>query len=168
MLRFSGLIRIRGINPYILVSAKIATRLMRNWRKPLPVTVRLKGQPKEPWRINMMPAGDGSFYLYLNSSVRRTSDTKVGDRATVELSFDGLYRGGPAHSVPRWFRVALKENPSANEAWNALTPSRKKEILRYFTALKSTEAQARNLKRALDVLSGKEARFMGRIWKQGK
>jgi hypothetical protein len=56
MMRFREVIQIRGINPYIRVSAEISKRLKRNWRKPLPVSVRINAQPKRPWRINMMPA----------------------------------------------------------------------------------------------------------------
>jgi hypothetical protein len=40
----------------------------------------------------------------------------------------------------------------------ALPPSRKKEILRYLTRLKSPEARARNVRRALAALSGSPER----------
>jgi uncharacterized protein YdeI (YjbR/CyaY-like superfamily) len=56
-------------------------------------------------------------------------------------------------------------NRSALENWEALVPSRKKEVLRYFAALKSPEARARNLERALHVLSGRKGRFLGRSWR---
>ena len=168
MLRFRSVIQIRGINPYIRVDADLANRLKANWRKPLPVAIRINGQPEEPWRINMMPAGDGSFYLYLHESVRKASGTGVGDSVTVQISFDPDYRSGPANRVPRWFSVALKANPKASKCWNALIPSRKKEVLRYFAALKSPEARERNLQRAIAALSGSEVRFMARTWKNGK
>ena len=45
--------------------------------------------------------------------------------------------------------------------WEALIPSRRKEILRYFARLKSKEARARNLDRALHVLSGRRGRLWG-------
>lgn len=80
----------------------------------------------------MMPAGDGSFYLYLNGDVRKASGTAVGDRVRVEIEFDAAYKNGPQHPMPRWFRQALAENPLASKNWTALPPSRKKEILRYF------------------------------------
>jgi hypothetical protein len=168
MLRLREVIQNRGVNPYIHVSAKISKQLKRNWHKPLPVSVRINGQTKKPWRINMMPAGDGSFYLYLRAGVRAASNAKVGDRVMVELSFDNTYQRGPTHPIPQWFRNALDENANAKKAWNALVPSRKKEILRYFAALKSEEAKARNMNKAIEVLSGSEARFMARSWKQGK
>ncbi len=68
--------------------------------------------------------------------------------------------------VPSWFKAALQENPRAARNWEALIPSRKKEILRYFTRLKSQEARGRNLERALHVLSGKRGRFMARAWNE--
>jgi hypothetical protein len=115
-----------------------------------------------------MPAGDGSFYLYLHESVRKASRSKVRDRVTVDLSFDDTYRSGPAHPLPELFRLALRENAAAKSAWDALIPSRKKEILRYFAMLKSPEAKARNLNRVMQVLSGSKARFMGRTWRDAK
>jgi Domain of unknown function (DUF1905)/Bacteriocin-protection, YdeI or OmpD-Associated len=168
LLRFSSVIEIRGVNPYVYVDAKLASCLKENWRKPLPVMVQINGQPMTPWRINMMPAGEGNYYLYLHATVRKASGTKVGDRVTVQLSFDNDYRGGPAHVLPTWFSTALEKDPGAKKAWNALIPSRKKEILRYFAGLKSTEARVRNLKRAMEALSGDEVRFMARTWKEGK
>jgi hypothetical protein len=112
----------------------------------------------------MIPVGDGSFYLYLHGDVRKASGTKVGDRVRVEVGFDAKYRNGPQHPVPSWFKPVLQKNPRAAKNWEALIPSRKKEILRYFARLKSPDARERNLERALHVLSGKEGRFMGRAW----
>lgn len=166
-LRFSSVIKLNNINPYIHVSAARATALKPGWRKPLPVLVRINAKPDKPWRINMMPMGNGSFYLYLHGTVRKASNTAVGDKVQVEISFDADYRSGPAHPMPAWFRVALVTNEPAKKAWNALPPSRKKEVLRYFAQLKSPDACARNLKKVLYVLSGNKGRFMARTWEAG-
>ena len=166
-LKFSAVMEIREGNPYILVNALRATALKKAWRKPMPVIIQINGKPDKPWHINMMPIGDGSFYLYLHGDVRSASETKVGDRVKVKVSFDETYKNGPQHPMPNWFHVGLLENPKAHEAWSALPPSRKKEILRYFAALKSDEARERNLEKAIQVLSGKEDRFMARTWKNG-
>ncbi len=165
--RFTSLIEISDGNPYIPLTSAQAKAIKPDWRKPLPVLVRINGKPAEPWRINMMPVGDGSFYLYLHGDVRRASGTKVGDRVHVEVGFDARYRNGPQHPVPSWFKAALRKNPQARKNWEALIPSRKKEILRYFARLKSPEARARNLERALHVLSGRKGRFMARAWDRG-
>jgi hypothetical protein len=163
---FTSVIRIQNGNPYLLVSAAHAATLQHGWRKPLPVLVRINGKPKAEWRINMMPVGDGSYYLYLHGDVRKASGTKVGDRVKAEVRFDAAYRGGPLHPMPSWFRTALNKNPKAKRAWQALVPSRKKEIIRYFCRLKSPEARVRNAERALHVLSGEKGRFMARSWNE--
>lgn len=167
-LRFTALIRIRGINPYVQISARRAAILRGDWRKPMPVRVRIEGTPAEPWRINMMPSGKGGYYLYLHGAIRRASSTSVGDRVTVELEFDSDYRAGPLHPTPRWLAAALAGEPRARRNWSALPPSRRKEILRYFAGLKSDAARQRNLTRALRVLCGAPGRFMARSWKGGK
>ncbi len=167
-MEFRAAIAINGINPYVLVSHARAQALQPGWRKPMPVRVQINGKPDPPWRINMMPRGDGSFFLYLHGNVRKASRTAVGDRVTVSLHFDRAYRGGPMHRMPASFRSALAANGSAAAAWKALPPSRRKEVLRYFAGLKSAEARARNIASAITVLSGKNARFMGREWKEGR
>lgn len=167
-LRFDAPIKIRDGNPYILVSAARAKALASNWRKPLPVLIRINGAPRKPWRINMMPTGKGSFYLYLHGDVRRASRTQVGDLVTVEIAFDSAYKNGPMHPMPAWFNAALQAAPGARKNWQALIPSRQKEVLRYFSWLKSSEARERNLSKALHVLSGKPGRFLARDWNGGK
>ena len=165
--RISATIAVRGINPYVGVSAEQARRLKPDWRRPLPVVLRIATLPQHRWDTNLMPAGDGSFYLYLHGPIRRAAAVGVGDRIRVELQFDAAYRGGPAHPMPKWFRDALRGAPRALKNWQRLIPSRKKEILRYFAALKSPAARARNTARALLVLAGHEGRFMARDWRNG-
>ena len=163
-MRFRSKIEIDNINPYVLIEARRAARLKKGWRKPLPVCVRVNGKPDVAWRINMMPIGDGSFRLYLHGDVRKASGTKVGDIVDVEVQFDDEYKSGPAHPMPPWFNEALDRNNEAKRGWGTLSPSRKKEILRYLSQLKSREAQMRNLEKALHVLAGGEAWFMARGW----
>jgi hypothetical protein len=165
-LRFRSVIEIDGINPYVLVTARQVARIYKNWRKPLPVRVRVNDKPGKAWRINLMPVGDGSFYLYLHGDIRKASKAKVGDMVIVDLEFDDEYKSGPAHPMPSWFSDALAENRTAKRAWVELIPSRQKEILRYFSWLRTREAQIRNSRRAINVLSGGKGRFMGRAWNE--
>jgi hypothetical protein len=167
-LRFRAPIEIRGINPYVLVSVERAARLKPDWRKPMPVRIQVNGKPEVPWRINMMPTGNGSFFLYLHAQVRNASRTGVGDVVSVTVEFDGLYKGGPSDPMPSWFRNELRRNPKARRGLERLPPSRQKEIIRYLARLKSAQAQQRNMLRALHVLAGGKARFMGRAWEAGR
>jgi hypothetical protein len=65
-LRFTSIIKMRGVNPYILVTRDQAVRIKPHWEKPLPVLVQINGKPDSPWRINMMPAGMAAFiYIFM-------------------------------------------------------------------------------------------------------
>ena len=165
MLRFRGKIRITGLNPYLHVSAARARTLQAGWRRAMPVLIRINGAPRsQPWRTNMMPVGDGAFFLYLQNTVRQASGTKVGDMVRAEVRFDTEYRSGPQHPMPAWFRRPLRENRKAWATWQALIPSRKKEMLRYLAQLKSPAARKRNVARALRALMGQSVRYMARSW----
>ncbi|PUA26300.1 MAG: hypothetical protein B0W54_24060 [Cellvibrio sp. 79] len=163
---FTATIIKRGINPYVPVSEELATQLKENWRKPLPVLVQVNNKPEPPWHINMMPVGDGSFYLYLSGEVLKASNTKVGSVVEIKMQFDENYKPGPADPMPTWFSEALEKNQSAKQRWNGLTPSLQKEILRYIGRLKSVEAQTRNTQQAIHVLSGGKGRFLARSWNE--
>ncbi len=163
-LSFQATIEIFNGNPFVYVSAKRVKKIKPDWKKPLPVLVQINGKPDSPWRINVIPIGDGNFRLYLHGDVRCASNTKVGDTVLTEVQFDEKYKNGPMHPMPSWFRIPLEKNAKAKKAWDALIPSRKKEILRYFSWLKSEEARERNVEKALHVLSGKKGRFMVRSW----
>lgn len=166
-MQFSAPIKLQGINPYIRVSAARARRIKAAWKKPMPVLVQVNGEPNPPWRINMMPAGDGGFYLYLAGEVRKASSTQVGDRVEVSVTFDDSYTSGPQHDMPAELAARLNDDATATAAWNALSPSRQKEILRYLANLKSDDARQRNIDKVMSVLGGAKERFMARDWNDG-
>lgn len=166
-LSFSATIQIYNRNPYIHITKDQAREIKPDWKKPLPVLVQINGTSQKPWSINMMPMGTGDFYLYLHGAVRKASKTKVGDTVQVKVRFDQTYHSGPLHPMPSWFEAALAKNEQAKKNWDALIPSRKKEVLRYFSRLKSSEVQMRNTEKAIHVLSGNSGRFMARSWENG-
>lgn len=58
------------------------------------------------------------------------------------------------------FFLYLDVNPGSKSAWESLVPSRKKEVLRCFSALKSPDAREKNLVKVVRVLSGQTGRYM--------
>jgi len=166
--RFTQRIKLRDINPYLVVSTRHAIALKPGWKRPMPVLVTINGQPSPPARVNLMPVGDGTFYLYLNGPIRTASATAVGDRVRALVSFDASYRGGPTHPMPASLRQKLAGRPKAKKAWSALTPSRQKEILRYLAALKSESARERNVAKVLAMLGKPDGYFLGRAHESAK
>ncbi len=167
-IQFAAVIKLRFDNPYILLSKARHAALNRGWNRHIPVLVQLNGNPTPPWKINMMPIGGGRFYLYLHNDIRKPTGTAVGDRVEVTLWFDEAYKGGPLQEIPGYITDVLRKNAVAQANWYALPPSRKKEVVRYFSGLKSAEAIQDNLKRLLHVLSGASERFLARDWHNGR
>lgn len=163
--KVSARVRLAGINPFVAITAATSRKIAAGRRRPIPVCVRFGVAPKV-WRTNLMPMGDGTFRLYLHSGMRKAAGVVVGDKVTVVVSFDHGYRNGPAHPMPPAFAAKLRRNREACDAWTALRPSLQKELLRYLAGLESREALERNITRALFVLSGGTARFLGRTWNE--
>ncbi len=163
-----AVVQLRGVNPFVRIDARRSRALRPGARGPIPVRVRVNDLPPDGALTNLMPAGDGTFYLYLNGPIRKVSRTRVGDRVRVALWYDGTYRGGPQHPPPESFLQGLAEDPRARGNWGRLSPSRQKEVLRYLARLKSDDARSRNVRRALRVLAGERERFLGREWVDGR
>jgi hypothetical protein len=154
----TGRVLIVGVNPYVRVPSERVATLRPGWHKPLPVLVQINDGCATPWRTNLTPSGDGSFRLYLHGAMRKTASVGVGDEVRIELEVDEDYYYNPAHPMPQWFQAALDADPLNNENWLKLSPSQRKEVVRYLGALKSQDARERNLQRALDVLRGEPGR----------
>jgi hypothetical protein len=161
---FTAEIKLDGINPYVMVSAARARRIQRDWKRPMPVLLQVNGKPDPPWRVNMMPVGEGRFHLHLAGAVRKACGVQVGDRVTISARFDETYRSGPQHEVPHELAAGLGGDAAARSRWESLAPSLQKEILCYLSRLKSEQARRRNIDLALRALSGQRVRFLARDW----
>jgi uncharacterized protein YdeI (YjbR/CyaY-like superfamily) len=69
----------------------------------------------------------GKWRLYLNTPMRNAAGKNVGDIIDIQIDFDAKPRIIPMH--PK-LKKAFKENPSAKKAFEKLSPSLQKEILR--------------------------------------
>jgi Bacteriocin-protection, YdeI or OmpD-Associated/Domain of unknown function (DUF1905) len=163
-----GRVLIVGVNPYVYVSPEQVTTLRSEWRRPLPVLVWINEGSEAPWRTNLMPTAGGPFRLYLHGAMRATAKVQVGDEVRIGLEVDDEYDSKPAHSMPPWLRSEIDADSRVSENWLKLSPSQRKEVVRYLGALKSDEARERNLQRVLSVLRGEPGRFLGRDWVDGR
>lgn len=157
-------LELAGVNPYVVVPPELAHRLRPGWRRPMPVVFRVRAAGEARWRINLMPVGEGRFYLYLNGGVRAAAGLRVGDRVALEIRFDEEYRPGPVHPMPPELQRGLDSSAAARAGWEGLPPGRQKELLRYLAALKSAASRSRNVQRALRAIRGDPIRFLGRDW----
>ncbi len=155
--RFKAKIQIIGINPYVLLPPKILSDIFKQAGKDkgkIPVKMTIDGQPF----IQTLIKYSGHWRLYLNTPMRRAAAKDVGDNAVFEIAFDPVERVITMH--PK-LTEALQENKTAKKIFDSLPPSRRFEITRYISALKTEASIEKNIKRAIQFLSGKE-RFIGR------
>lgn len=157
MFSFSAKIQIIGVNPYVLLPSSVLEAVFEQAGKnkgPVQVEGTLN---KKPYKQTLVKFA-GKWRLYLNGEMRKAAGIDVGDMAHVEIEFDPVERTIDMHPM---LEAALKKNKEASEAFERLSPSRKKEIVRYISFLKTEESVAKNIKRAMLFLTGKE-RFVGR------
>jgi hypothetical protein len=156
-MQFSAKIFIIGINPYVLLPANILKEIFAQAGKDkghIPVQLIINDQKF----IQHLIKYAGKWRLYLNTPMRKIADATVGDIISIDIAYDVGVRITPMH--PK-LKSALSKNKIANDIFDSLPPSRKKEIMRYINNLKTAESVERNVKKAIDFLQGKE-RFIGR------
>lgn len=172
ILKFTEKISIINGNPYVRPPERILQEIFKQAEKntsPITIKGRINGAEFQQSLVKYQ----GDWRLYVNiimAKAAKISFSKsiseiVGRSAIFEIEFNPKPQ---VYKMTPFLRKSLEDNPVARENWENLTPSRKKEILRYFSWLKSDEAKERNLKKIMEVLTGKEARFMARSWKNGK
>ena len=145
MLSFIAKIRIIGVNPYVLLPASVLKYLFEKAgtnKGAVPVNGKLNGNSF----IQHLVKYSGKWRLYLNGPMRQSAGIDVGDIANIEIDFDTKRREVPMH--PKLKKV-LRENSKAKAAFNKLSPSRQKEIMKYINFLKSEESVDRNVARAI-------------------
>lgn len=157
MYKFKAIIELIGINPYVSVPDKILKEIFQQAGKEkghIPIRGTINNKPYQQTLVKYK----GAWRLYINTTMLENSPKKIGERMTIGIAFDPLIRAIKPH--PKLVK-ALKENKEAKTIFDSLAPSRQKEIVRYIAMLKTTESVDRNIKRAINFLTGKE-NFIGR------
>lgn len=147
-LSFSAKVHTLGINPCVDVPAEIAVKLLSQATKsngPVPVRGRLHATRFQQTLVKFR----GKWRLYLNGDMRRRAGVESGDVVEVELAYD---LNPPVTEMPAKLAAALAKRAKARAAFDNLTPSRKKDIIRYLDNLQTNEALERNIQKVLRQL----------------
>lgn len=157
MKSFSAKIQIIGINPYVLLPQDLLKYIFQKAGKDKgAIPVELKIADKE--FIQNLVKYSGKWRLYLNTPMRKAAGKDVGDIIKIKIDFDAKERVIPMH--PKLKKV-FQQDPVAKAAFNKLSPSRQKEILRYINFMKSEESVDKNIQRAINHLTNNGS-FVGK------
>ncbi len=157
MATFKAELAIIGINPFVYVPPAILQALFKAAGKDkghIPVCGAVNGVPYEQTLVRY----SGEWRLYINTTMLPNSPKRLGETIVVSIDFDPRDRTLQPH--PELIN-ALEQNKEANAVFQQLTPSGRKEIIRYISALKTEETRRRNIEKAIGFLLGKNA-FAGR------
>ena len=130
---FSAKIGKLSINPVVDPSEKVLNAIFKQAGRstgPIAVCGTINGAEF----IQTLVKYRGAWRLYINGEMLKASGIRVGDEAKIKIEFDPRPRDIP---IPGSFTTALQRNAEAKKAFDALSPSRQKEILRYLGFLKT-------------------------------
>lgn len=144
-------------NPYVTIPEEILQDIFaqadRN-KGHIPVRGKINGKDF----LQTLVKYSGGWKLYINMIMLKNSPRRIGEIINVEIEYDPIERIIAPH--PKW-TAAIESNEEAKKVFDALSPSRQKEIVRYISNLKKEETVERNVERAINHLLGK-GRFVGR------
>ncbi|MFT4016771.1 MAG: YdeI/OmpD-associated family protein [Agriterribacter sp.] len=155
--KFSAVIEIIGINPFVFVPGKILDALFTSSGKnkgPIPVKGTINNLPYKQTLVKYA----GHWRLYINTVMLKDSPKHTGKKIAITIEHDPEDRSVPFH--PK-LSAALDNNKKAKKIYESLSPSLQKEINRYIAGLKTAESISKNVDRAIGFLLGRE-RFVGR------
>lgn len=113
--------------------------------KRFPVVATVNGYM---WRTSVARMG-GEFLLGLNRAVREAAGVSAGDVVEVRLELDSAPRDVQA---PEDFARALAGDGTANERFQGLAFTHRKEFVRWIEEAKREETRARRIEQALQML----------------
>lgn len=158
---FSAKVDIIIGNPFVYVPEKILNDIFAAAGKdkgPVPVKGKLNGAAYKQTLVRY----EGEWRLYLNGIMLKNAgfkfksgeiNTLVGEKVDVEIEWDKASRKLPMNPD---LTKALAKDAKARDAYEALAPYRKHEILRYLGFLKSQEKIDLNIGRIIKHLRGEE------------
>ncbi len=155
--KVKGCIEIIGVNPYLPLPDHILEGILAQagkTRGAIPVCGVLEGRKYTQTLVRFR----GQWRFYINTAMLKKSPQRVGEEIMLTIQYDPEERTIAMH--PR-LEQALGEHPAARQVFEGLSASRKKEIVRYISNLKSELSVEKNVTRAINFLCG-ESRFVGR------
>jgi Bacteriocin-protection, YdeI or OmpD-Associated/Domain of unknown function (DUF1905) len=149
--RFEVELQPEGSSAYAVVPHDIGARIGVRGRTSVVGT--LNGHP---FRNQVMPYGfeDGSRRLLMpvNNAVRKAAGgLRPGDTVTFELERDDASRSASVE-MPADLEQALAIDAGRRAAWDALSPSRRREAAEHIASAKRAETRARRLEELLASL----------------
>lgn len=151
MPEFAATIEKIGINPFVEPPTEVLNAIFiaaGRVKGPIRVKGTINGHDLRQTLVRYK----GGWRLYINGGMCRSAGVQVGDPVRIDLEFDPE---PCADLEPEMLTAALDADPTARKAFEALMPSRRRDIIRYLASLKTDEAVTRNIAKVMKQLTEK-------------
>ncbi len=146
---FRARIQKQGLNPWVQVPGDVSHALQDFARSG---RISVEGVLNDTvFHTTLMPIAGGGHRLFVNGGVRKAAGVAVGDRVTISLR-----PVDPGSSVPGDLESHLESLPGAPKAFLSLSPSHRRELIRYLEDARSRAARTQRIERIANHLLGKE------------
>ena len=149
--KFTAVLEIIGSNPFVFVPQRILEKLFLQAGKdksPIPIRGSVNGKAYTQTLMKYQ----GAWRLYVNTIMLPKSPQRIGEKLALTVAFDPSDRSIEPH--PKLIS-ALKSKAKAKDVFDSLSPSLRKEIVRYIASLKTEKSVDANVKKAINFLLGK-------------
>jgi hypothetical protein len=141
-----------GINPCVKVPQAISKAMVAS-KGYIPVRGKIN---THRFIQTLVPVKGEGYRLYVNAPMLKGAQARVGDRVQIEIE-----QGTARQLAPPPMKPDFKRKLQTSGLWRAyanLTPSRRKEILKYMSFLKAKDSINRNIDKVLTQLRGLESK----------
>ena len=134
---------------YILIPANLLAKI----NPGVKTAFRVKGALDDYLikQVALMPMGDGSFILPVNSEMRKGLGKRKGDKVMVSITVDT-----EALQPPADFMDCLADEPAALSYFNTLTMSHRNYFGKWIQSAKTETTKVKRMAQAIKALSLKQ------------
>ncbi|MBA4849680.1 YdeI/OmpD-associated family protein [Emticicia sp. BO119] len=138
-----------GINWAVDVPEEITTQLLKQKGY-----IKIKGQINGfDFTQTLVPVKNAPYRLFVNFIMMKGGKTAVGEIADFAIEQDTIAED-KRYPMPDLLAIALREN-DLETAFESLTASRKKDILKYLFYVKTDETMLKNIAKVIAQLKDK-------------
>ena len=126
---------------------------------PSDIAVKIHPQVKTSFRVkgmvdnytfiglSLLPAGDGNYFMALNSTIRKKILKKPGDQVTIQLEKDLT-----TYQLPELLTTCLEDEPEAYEFFNTLSKGHQKYYGNWVDTAKTEETKVKRVAEIMNAL----------------
>jgi len=139
-----------GINWCVNVPLRISKRMI-----PVKGYIKIKGQINNyDFTKSLVPVKNKPYRLFVNAYMMKGGETALGKVARFSIE-QTTKKEVKNYSTPKLLRESLKKE-GLTKSFNQLTPSRKKDILKYLSFVKTDETMKKNVNKLIAQLKAKK------------